>query len=777
MIRQLFAASTILFCGAALASGGGPDFDSFVLRSGTDIDLARYQNGVLGVVLPTYERVYLYTAWRSVMLAAQGKSIPAAPEGALLRALGNRNGGWFNGGDVSKAYDPWLEAVNGALKQNIKPANKFYYLNCPASSYAFATSTLNELARRSDATPARLAAWVATQQQVFKICGDDPASQRPPYDDGRQPKVPLPTPLPASEALYWRQMQQYQLATAAFYAGDYASSQRQFEVIGATEQHPLRQWGQYLSLRSQARAAAAKADNPEQRVAAIRAGAERILANPSLAPLHEATRALLRAALARVTPAARIQELSKILDNPAADPYQEDVLGDWRVLANRVMPPDGEPALAALAPQLRSTYGFIDWIQTIQSCAYSRSDEACKAAPAHALEQWRRFSASGAATDKALARVWLLAAAMLFDQPPQPDMDYSTMAAEKFDPQPMPSDLEQALLKVADSAPEYLTLRYALARHYRLAHQPAKGRALEETVLNGPQLSASRSPGARNLFLQERFALANSPADAAPYLVRTQSHELDADTGEASHRDADDPRNIPIVAADGLRWLNQGLTAADLLALAGQSALPTPLRANLALAAWMRADLLAQQSTAEQAAKLAASLAPGPAPQLQSYLQAGTPAERRHVMLLAAVRYSLSPVIANGYPEQHNGRREDDMLADQWCSIPGTRDGWLTAVERAPRAPDTGNAAARDKELAALGQLKTSTGFIGDYALQRAKSTPQDPDLPWLLHVVVLSTRGGCLDPDAGALSRAAFKLLHSRYKNSEWTSKTPYFY
>jgi hypothetical protein len=43
--------------------------------------------------------------------------------------------------------------------------------------------------------------------------------------------------------------------------------------------------------------------------------------------------------------------------------------------------------------------------------------------------------------------------------------------------------------------------------------------------------------------------------------------------------------------------------------------------------------------------------------------------------------------------------------------------------------------------------------------------------------VVVVSTRGGCLDPDADKLSRTAWNLLHKRYAGSEWANKTPYFY
>ena len=125
-------------------------------------------------------------------------------------------------------------------------------------------------------------------------------------------------------------------------------------------------------------------------------------------------------------------------------------------------------------------------------------------------------------------------------------------------------------------------------------------------------------------------------------------------------------------------------------------------------------------------------------------------------------------------------RSDDDMVAGQWCKIPGSSDDWDTGIERVPPAPDTSNGsdgAVRDQELATLGKLKTATGFIGDYALARAKTTPKDPDLPWLLHVVVASTKGGCLDPDAKTLSKAAFTLLHTRYKNSQWADATPYYY
>ena len=73
MTRQkiTLAAALMLASGLAAASWSEPS-DDYVSRYRTDIALDRYQAGQLGVVLPTYIRSNLYTAWRDVMLGAPG---------------------------------------------------------------------------------------------------------------------------------------------------------------------------------------------------------------------------------------------------------------------------------------------------------------------------------------------------------------------------------------------------------------------------------------------------------------------------------------------------------------------------------------------------------------------------------------------------------------------------------------------------------------------------------------------------------------------------------
>lgn len=791
------ATIAMLGTGPAAASGGYDPRDEFVNRDRTDIALGRYQAGHLGVVLPSYVRSNLYTAWRAVMLGPQGLQAAPNPAGALALVEERRSGGWQEQAKGRAVYDAWRAAVRDALQREMEPAPEAdvlvnSYLNCPGASYEFATSTLRELAARPDATPARLDAWVATQRQVFKACGDDPLDRR---DVFQRPKTPQqPAPLAATEPLYWRQMQEYQLASAAFYSEDYARSTALFDRIGAADGHPLRAWGDYLALRSQGRAAlyvpgtpderwkaqtAQTPENPEakaerqarqrQSLADVQARIARILANPGLAARHADSRAIGRILQAKFAPLERFAQVSRSLDDPHNDPYLDDRLGDWLALADRLL-----EGMAQLPADQRPESPLVDWILTVQQCRPyypdDRSEFAAKVASlctpsrAHALERWRHHAQGG---NGAQARAWLFAYAMI---------------AGAVTP-----DVEQALLQVTPSAPEYLTVRYALARHYRLAGQAAQARALGEAELTGAVLSTTASDSARNLFLQERFAVATSLKDATRYLLRSRGYRIDGDTGEPAA--VQDPYTVARgrLGADGKRWINTGLAASDLLAIAADQQLPAEERGRLGLVAWMRFDMTGQYDAAAKAAQQVEGDAPELAPMLRRYRALASHRERHHWLLLNAVRYGLGPMRNTwAAPVPYVPREIDETRADMWCKMPSTvgteyqEHGWMEQtvwIEQAPPMPQLGDAARRAAELAQLGALKTATGYLGDHVLQRVTTAPNDPDLPWLLHVVVRSTRGGCLDDDAKALSKQAFTVLHKRYGKSVWAKKTPYFY
>ena len=73
--------------------------------------------------------------------------------------------------------------------------------------------------------------------------------------------------------------------------------------------------------------------------------------------------------------------------------------------------------------------------------------------------------------------------------------------------------------------------------------------------------------------------------------------------------------------------------------------------------------------------------------------------------------------------------------------------------------------------------IATATGYVGKHVIAYAQVYPTNSQIPWLLHVVVVSTRGGCVDKNNREISQQAYTLLHRKYHTSEWAKKTPYWY
>lgn len=723
-MKRLLAAGLFAFAANALASGDyGPTYWMFKAYRSPDIALDRFQAGELGVIQPGMRRVYLYTAWRGITLGPDVRGNPGTPNG-LARADGSVFGQGWSYWEEPAEGGALREAVAAALKRQADDPVVRQVLACPTAAIVHAGHTLRTLAARADATRERIDAWARAQHQVGQACAQ--AEDRRYLFVGELRSEPQPPqPLAAAEPLVWQQMREYQRAAWHFHREQYADSTPLFERIGATDGHPMQGLGKYLALRSEVRRAVAvvATSGPaerEQQARALERRGQAIIADKTLEPMHEPTRGLLRSMRASLTPETQLAALNGYLDRPEADPYALDRLGDWSILMDRARP-----------AELRARHEFIDWIETLRDCDAQATANGCTAAFEHAHERWQQTH----------ARAWLVAAMML---------------AESMSPA-----LEKAALDIAPGHPAYLTVRYHLARLYRLAGNADATRTVTEAALRQPL-----SPATRNLFREERFAVATSVRDAAPYMLRTN---VDYARAGGKHED--------MLNTDVRNWFRR-LSSADMVALAQVDTLPRELRARIAGAAWLRAALLDKKETGAQAASLLATLVPGLADAAQRYQRAGSPQERRHVALLAAMSFGVSAEL-EFWGRNVERMPQDEVTASAWCRFSpdyneerAERFPWLL-----PAAPQLGDVVAAREELARLAPLKTATGVVGEHVMAWARSHPDDPDLPWLLHVVVRSTRGGCLDPDAPVLSRKAFALLHKRFPGNAWTRKTPYFY
>ncbi|MGO4476149.1 hypothetical protein AB4Z32_07820 [Massilia sp. 2TAF26] len=731
MIAAMLAAALSVTVDAGASGDYGPSYSMFKAYRAPDIPLERFQAGELGVLQPGMRRVYLYTAWRAISL---GPKVAAAPgtAGGLARADGSAfDHGWADATatEMEDARKSPLQGPLAILAEILQVAENdralYKYDACPAAANEQARLTWRMLAARPDANKERRAAWVRAQYQVAEACAEaEDARYR--YGNQKPPQLVLPAPLPESEPAFWRQLRDYQRAAWNFYLQRYAESTVQFERIGATRGHPMQGLGQYLALRSDIRRALAVKEHelaPRDREArALEQRGAVILADASLAPMHEPTRALLRSMRVNLTPEIRLEELNRYLDDPAADPFALDRLGDWTILM------DGA------RPQAGKQYDFIDWIETLQGCDRQRKEPSCATQATHALQRWQQTRAN----------TWLVAAMMLASN--------------------MPPEMERAALAVGVDDPSGLTLRYHLARLYRLAGRQQEARAVSEAALR-----RTLSPGTRNLFREERFAVATSVPDAAAWLLRTN----------VDYRKGNPAQKEDMINDDGLLWFKVGLPVAGMVELARVDSLPKPLRARAAGAAWIRASLLDKPEQGAAAAAVLAQLVPELEAPAQRYSRAGSSAERRHIALVAALRFGLSAQLDMALQPVAR-MNEDEVTASNWCYFRGTdfaQIGEDRFAWRLPVMPATGNADAVRDELARLAPMKTATGTVGDDVLAWLDSHPKDPELPWLLHVVVMSTRGGCLDPGASQLSRKAFNLLQKRYPGTEWARKTPYYY
>lgn len=81
------------------------------------------------------------------------------------------------------------------------------------------------------------------------------------------------------------------------------------------------------------------------------------------------------------------------------------------------------------------------------------------------------------------------------------------------------------------------------------------------------------------------------------------------------------------------------------------------------------------------------------------------------------------------------------------------------------------------REYEALRRLGSAPSFFCREALEFARRFPRDEAAPELLHLAVTAGRVGCRDGDTARLSNEAFRLLHTRWRGSDWAKRTPYWY
>lgn len=569
-------------------------------------------------------------------------------------------------------------------------------------------------------------------------------------------------PLMADAPAWLKADRAYQEAAFALYNGRNDEAATRFAAIARDRSSPWRAKGPYLRVRALQREALARRD--AQAIARSRAALQELAAAPAGTYGRGEVRKMLRALAYRDRPDALLAELEAELRRPQADADIAFALRDYLLLSEK----------APARPE------FADWIETLR---------AFEGAPGldHARDRW------AATRDPA----WLLAALSL-----------------------VPPDHEAAPRLTADARavrrgdPAWLTAQYHLTRLSIAKADPAATRARLDSILADPALTL----GERNLFAGARAQVATDLGELALFSLR---HAFCGGPGEYCVGD-DWARNDGNLAPHRGGWVGLGADARAIIdrlpleariALSRSTALPEPLRLDIALTSFARAVQLQDDRAVDNLARDLMTLLPQMRRDWQRIAGTGPGDAKRFAEYFAMAKIpglrtdliAFSYTRPSGTVSQFQGRWADWMIvrrdrgtppgnypppqayeAGYWYADGAVSD--LTCLGRCGRSAfplhlpafvaaaqgQTGAERAAYRTYEQDKAIPAGASSLWDEALAYAQAHPKDPRSPEMLYRLIRVARWGA---NHDHLGRRAFQLLHARHAGTAWAKRSPYYY
>ncbi len=720
-VRITLATILVLLGWAAPATACGPVFERafFTYSLHPNPPFEDFAQGRLGILQPTYARSYLAVAHRVMA----GHPLDEAQQREVTQLWMDRI--TFSGPHADDTTAMWLDArasVAGAdeapplsLHRDLPGTSWGSYLNCTPDAFETAAQTLQDLVVQLGAASPHVRDWIHLQDQVFANCGGDDlvVPRLGPGRGAAPPKI-------------IRAHRAYQAASACFYAEQFIEAQRRFDAIGRDPRSPWAPIAPYLAARAAVRQASLAPDGVDlDAMAAAEARIAALLTGDVSPDLRPHLIALMDYAAFRTHPEGQLHMLASRLSDSEIDGSIRHLVDDYTRLLDR-----WESDFATLAA---SDDDLTEWVLAFQGHR--------DGVPERAFERWTDSGSSA----------WLIAA-LVHATPDFDRTEYLLAGASALSP----------------GDPAYPTAAYHQARLLSATGRLAEARE----VLDAARSFDTLDEPARNTLTSARLALATD-LDEFVALAPRQCAGIGL---EWDWRLVDPPPEgtPPMLDADAAALLGGALPLELVIDVARRDALPTSVRRDAALSAWVRATLLRDHGTGVPAAQLAADIDSALAPLLEEYLAADDETGQHHAAVLALLQLpGATPHVPSGL-----GRREPlteiDSYRDNWWSgtLGHTRDG----IAPLPFL-DATQAEALASELEALRAAPIAPDYLCEQALALAEDLPDDPRAPQALHLAVRATRYTITGDDTGTWSRRAFETLHREYPDSEWAEKTPYWY
>ena len=755
----------------ALACGWYPDEPIFIMASGPS-DIPAFAAGNLGIVLPSYWRIYLVTAYRSL----SGVPLTKEEQVAVTRFWDNPE--YQHIMDTSE-WQPdwrknWLEARKRILKENAPQDASYFssygtyvwdggqgYYNCLPDAFRTARATLLTRAKEFGESHPSMVEWVEAQDRVFAKCGDKFLAKL-----AKDSSVPAEA-TPESPALFHAD-RAYQIAAAFFYSGDFDNAAKRFAKIADEEHSPWRGVAPYLAGRALLRDATFNSRDTSYETADFEKAEtqfHKVLADPSRKEWHEPAQRLINYIELRLHPAHQEQELAAALRVPDSLHFEQNLRDFDYILDHCSL--DGScarqsNALGAAMEKPIALDDMTDWIRTFQ-----REDPEGEP---HAVARWRDTRSTP----------WL-AAALTHAHPMQANLDELLTAANKFDA----------------SSSAFPLVKFQRARILAESGKNDEARKELDLFLNAHTKGLPVS--SLNLFLSLRLMLARSFDEFLQFSVRPPAGVYggggDWGPSDSPWLESEHSKNPEFTGGflgpDARAILQGQMRIRDLIRAASSDTMPSAVRREIAQAAWVRSVILDNSGTLAAVTPILAKLAPQLKENVETVLAISPGPERKFVAAMTVLRFpGLSLEVGALLPERGSLDEVNHYRMNWWPeqNSPERRKGFLSDRDPVQQLYQSGRIGApnfqssSDREMVEaewkqIARTPTAPNYLTEVVLEWAKSHPDDTRVPEALHLAVLSSRYGQNDDDTGHLSMLAFQLLHKRYPKSEWAKKTPYWF
>ena len=613
--------------------------------------------------------------------------------------------------------------------------------NCRPDAFRMARATYVERRARYGMGSVELDRWVRMQIAVFRQCGEDEGGP------------------PAEPAADWRAVEQhdrrYQLAAWHFYRLGYLEAAARFRAIAQSTDSPWQALARYLVPRSLARHAVVNERMERQgwarkpspgRVRFLEealAEFERLAADEVyLAEFPSVTNQIMRIRT-ELDDSAFVGDVERrLIEEPAAmDPID---LRDYDYLADRWHTVRGRP----------EEYGR--WLQHVRvladSLAHGLHYDMVPAPVDELLDAWRE--------ERSLPYLYL---ALAFAHESSPPQDLRDLLAQSQDH--------------ASGTPGYLAMLGQRLRVARILGDDAAVTELKDELV--AQLPQAISRATAN---EMRLRLASAATDWREYIQWGSLLPLDLPWEDAFARSLPLSRFHRITSETRLfsgevaALLNLFLTPRMFMDVLDAPPLSEYQRSRLANAGWVRALLADDVSAAVELAAWVGRFSP----LLKEAMARFVAAEDKYfdAAWIVLKHPGLSPWVRPGVGRTQleiGHKPASDRLGvsmstyNWWCPKLGHNlDRLASDLPYLVRGVDP------DTQVTA--ELPTAAEFFGPHVIRYARENQSDPRIPEALHRVVFATRYSC-QSGPGAVSRAAYAILHEDYSGSKWAERTSYWY